>query len=354
MSNTTYYLTVTGAGGCQNYDTTELTVNPLPMVVAERDSNLCVDMPVQLQATGAATYVWTPARYLDDDSIANPVATASKNVEYSITGTDLSGCKATDTVTLTVFNVDFASPDTMLCAGENIQLVPIIQGDTNGINYIWTPNIDIDNSTVMSPFVSPMFDRKYILQITNGVGCVDSDSVDVNLFSPAAAEFEFLNSPRCSGSIIETENISENADNFLWYLNGEFVSSEENPKIGIDNLIENRITMIATNDNCSDSTFKIIPAEGLRSLLQLKDANVFTPNNDGINDLFDPGFEGEFIGCVNFQIFDRWGDKVFDSNIGQYGWDGRTLRGRDAPNGIYYYVIKIASEEIKGSVYLNR
>ncbi len=73
-----------------------------------------------------------------------------------------------------------------------------------------------------------------------------------------------------------------------------------------------------------------------------------------MNDLFDLGFTGEFVGCAQFKIYDRWGNKVFDTNIGQYGWDGRTLRGQLAPNGMYYYIINLGGEEIRGSVFLTR
>lgn len=358
LSSTIYYLTVTGANGCFSYDTAEVTVNALPIVTAEKDSSLCVDQPVQLNANGASVYSWSPSIYLDDPTVFNPVARAFKNTTYVVRGTDLNGCIDTDTVEIKVFNVDFTAPNTSICSGDSVELMPIVQGDTvGGVTYSWTPtfpNLGLSNPNIMNPKASPNIDRFYVLEITNAKGCVDKDSIEVKLNQAAGVDFEFLNSPRCSGAVIEIVNTSTSTDNFVWELNGIPVSEERDPEIGINNLTENRLTLIGSNSTCTDSISKIIPAEGLRSLLKLKDANVFTPNGDGINDIFDPGFEGEFIGCVNFQIFDRWGDKVFDSNIGQYGWDGRTLRGRNAPTGIYYYVILIANEEIRGSVYLNR
>ena len=354
LSTTIYFLQVTNANGCFNFDTVEVKVNALPNVTAEVDSTLCKDQPVQLQANGATTYSWSPTNYLDNPLIPNPIARALKDVDYVVFGTDANGCIDTDTVKISVFNIDFTSPDTMLCSGDSIQLIPVIQGDTNGISYSWTPITGLSGSTVMSPKVSPNSEMLYYLEILNGMGCTDRDSINVAFFDPSGVDFEYLNSPRCSGAILEMENTTTTPSTFLWKLNGLPVSEEMNPKIFINNLIENEVTLIGTNANCTDSITKIIPAEDLRSLLKLKDANVFTPNGDGINDIFDPGFEGEFIGCVDFRIYDRWGTKVFDSNIGQYGWDGVTLRGQPAPNGIYYYFIVVAGVEIKNSIYLNR
>jgi gliding motility-associated-like protein len=112
--------------------------------------------------------------------------------------------------------------------------------------------------------------------------------------------------------------------------------------------------LVASNFNCTDTIVKTIPVQSFRDLLQLQFANVFTPNGDGINDLFDLGFNGEFIGCANFKVYDRSGSRVFDTNIGAYGWDGRSLRGELCPSGVYFYVIRLGDEIIKGSVLLTR
>ena len=356
-SSVIYYLTVTGASGCFNYDTVNIEVKALPIVTAQKDSSLCVNQPVQLSAVGAATYIWSPANYLDDATIANPIARALKSTNIIVVGTGANGCIAADTVFIDVFNLDFSPIDTAICSGDSIVLTPVLQGDTNGISYLWSssnPNNVLSSITDSAIKVTAAARQYFTLQIQNNLGCVDTDSIYVNMKQAAEVDFDYLNSPRCQNSIIEIQNISTFTDDYIWKLNGQIVSRDRNSNFEINNLVENTVTLIGSNLTCTDSTTEVINATGLRELLQLKDANVFTPNGDGLNDIFDPGFEGEFIGCVDFQIFDRWGDKVFDSNIGQYGWDGVTLRGRPAKIGIYFYIIRIGTEEIRGSVFLNR
>lgn len=69
--------------------------------------------------------------------------------------------------------------------------------------------------------------------------------------------------------------------------------------------------------------------------------NVFTPNADGINDLFTIQSEGiENISCI---IFNRWGIKVAEFNQPGQGWDGKTTSGQDAVEGVYYYIVNAKS-----------
>ena len=70
--------------------------------------------------------------------------------------------------------------------------------------------------------------------------------------------------------------------------------------------------------------------------------DVFTPNNDGINDVFFPQGTDDLISINSFEIFDRWGNKIFElKNIlpGDEGWDG-TYRGQEVRPGVYVYLIR--------------
>lgn len=354
LFSTKYYLSVTDQNGCLNTDSVYVRVNSLPIVSAIPDTSLCVDQPVQLLASGAATYVWSPATGLSDPLIANPIANALVNTSYVVIGTDVNGCEASDTVTIEVFNLNFTGYDTSVCFGDSVRLVPVIQGIEDGISYQWSPGSGLSAIDVREPMASPFIDQKYELRISNSLGCFDLDSIFVAIDDTPVASFDVTNSPRCSGSVLELKNRSSNAITYSWYLDGEFKGNEVEPDFEIDNSIAHVVKLIVGNANCTDSIEVDVPAMPSRELLQLKNANVFTPNGDGINDYFDVGFTGEFLNCANLKIYDRWGDKVFDSNIGRYRWDGITMKGKLAPVGVYYYIISLGNEEIKGSVFLSR
>ncbi len=85
--------------------------------------------------------------------------------------------------------------------------------------------------------------------------------------------------------------------------------------------------------------------------------NIFTPNNDGINDLFIPK-KYKHINKSSIQIFNRWGNLVYDSNDVLYGWNGES-KNIKCSNGIYFWIVNYTDEEninkiIKGSVNLVR
>lgn len=82
--------------------------------------------------------------------------------------------------------------------------------------------------------------------------------------------------------------------------------------------------------------------------------DAFTPNGDGINDLF--GVKGEGIQNFTLRIFNRWGEEVFRSNNPKQQWDG-TFKGKPAEGGSYVYrfISSGKGEKIKtGSVALIR
>lgn len=88
--------------------------------------------------------------------------------------------------------------------------------------------------------------------------------------------------------------------------------------------------------------------------------NAFTPNNDGVNDYFFPRqFLSEGIAGFRMTIFNRWGEKIFETTrTDGRGWDG-TLNGKEQPVGVYIYVIDVeyknkATEHYEGNVTLIR
>ncbi|GJM33818.1 MAG: hypothetical protein DHS20C18_28190 [Saprospiraceae bacterium] len=73
--------------------------------------------------------------------------------------------------------------------------------------------------------------------------------------------------------------------------------------------------------------------------------NTFTPNQDGQNDLFVP-FAYCFIESVEFQVYNRWGELVFETKDPNLNWDGTNLRGEQLTEGVYYYRCKVFEQRV--------
>ena len=75
--------------------------------------------------------------------------------------------------------------------------------------------------------------------------------------------------------------------------------------------------------------------------------NTFTPNGDGFNDTFRP-FPFCFVANVEFKVFNRWGQMVFQTNDPNLNWDGRNLNGQDLAEGVYYYTCRVFEQRVGG------
>ncbi len=76
--------------------------------------------------------------------------------------------------------------------------------------------------------------------------------------------------------------------------------------------------------------------------------NVFTPNNDGVNDLFTP-FPYRGVKEINIQIFSRWGKELFSTTNPDINWDGRS-GGKPVPDGVYFYVAQVKKTTLAGEI----
>ncbi len=77
--------------------------------------------------------------------------------------------------------------------------------------------------------------------------------------------------------------------------------------------------------------------------------NAFTPNGDGQNDIFTP--RGRcFVEQVEFQVFNRWGQLVFETEDPAIEWDGRNLAGEPLPSGTYHYIAKVFEQRLEGII----
>jgi gliding motility-associated-like protein len=84
--------------------------------------------------------------------------------------------------------------------------------------------------------------------------------------------------------------------------------------------------------------------------------NIFTPNADGMNDVFIPVTRG--IKFYSLMLFDRWGEKIFESSDPSLGWDG-TQKGVACANDIYLWKLSVSgnngeAKEMQGHVTLSR
>ncbi len=83
--------------------------------------------------------------------------------------------------------------------------------------------------------------------------------------------------------------------------------------------------------------------------------NVFTPNGDGQNDLYTPYkvngvFKFRFIDHVDFQVFNRWGQLLFETSDPEINWNGTDKNGKELVEGVYYYGCDVYETRLEGII----
>ena len=325
-STTQYYFTVTDTSGCSASDSLTITVNPLPIVSVGPDTTICEGEAVQLQASGATNYVWSPPTDLSNPLIANPLATPTQSLAYEVVGTDNNGCENSDFIQIDLVPRPVTVVDGVnrLCVGGSIELTA-----SGGNTYIWNTG---DSTATIS--VSPQTPTTYIAQAVVG-GCVgfpDSITVDA-FFDYPQANFNFDAQPGYAPQEVQFNNTSTGADSYLWNFGIPGMSREESPLIKFPSAGEHTITLIAYSpEGCPDTLQAIIFLDNVT----LHVPSGFTPNFDDVNNEFYIGYVG--IKTLNVKIFSRWGVKIFESDNPDFRWDG-TYKGEEVPEGVYVYVI---------------
>jgi gliding motility-associated-like protein len=210
-SSTTYYVTVTDlVSGCFGVDSMDLTVNPSPSIDAGPNVSICPNSSSQLGASGGISYVWTPTSGLSNPNFCCPIANPSVATWYYVTGTDINGCKAVDSVLVTPipsFSVSVA--DTQLCEDDSVKLTPSLLGGQ--YTYNWTPGTGLSCISCAQPTVETNVNTIYVLTVTDTTtGCSANDTIVVTVRDKPKADF--FGEQKCHGDTVQFTDHSQSTD----------------------------------------------------------------------------------------------------------------------------------------------
>ncbi len=165
LVDTEYIVTVTDIWMCENSDTVNINVFEV-FADAGTDEEICIGGSVTLTATGGTGYEWNPGELVDIITVSPLVDT-----EYIVTVTGVNSCTDIDTVFVTVHDLPTvnAGADEDICIGNSVLLTAI-----GGVDYEWDSGQLVD-----AIIVSPLADTEYIVTVTDGNSCENSDTVNV-------------------------------------------------------------------------------------------------------------------------------------------------------------------------------
>ena len=340
--DTDYWVQVTDSRGCSSTLSFAIhSPDELKLEIQSLIHNFCEDKCTGSLSLGAfgGTPPYMLAYHTDSSALAGSVFTLNRLCPdtYICTLTDSHHCLVKDTVEIHSLNTFSTSVSTRnnpcagICAGK---AVAHVSGGTEPYRYTW--NNGAEDSAIYN-----LCDGEYSVEIIDANGCSNTEEIAIineNLFENILTNA----SPRAifSGdatilSVSEVEGM-----HCRWTPSESVVSPSAFTTVAYPESSTVFTVELYDDYGCSyiDTVFvyveQIICGEPNVFI-----PNVFTPNGDGVNDVLS--VQGEWITDLSLMIFDRWGEKVFESDNQSFGWDG-SYKGVPCSPGVYYYRLEVS------------
>jgi gliding motility-associated-like protein len=296
------------------------------------DTTICVGGQVQLKAAGGISYLWTPATGLSSPTVANPLARPAITTQYKVLVTDRCLRTFRDSLIVKVGGVPLVvdlGRDTTLCSGQVFNLNPNIAG----AKYRWQ-----DNKTDSIYKVEKT--GKYIVNVDKNF-CFATDSINVRFITTPSVNLGVDTILCLDKKLILKANVEEGT--YKWS-----DGSQQNSIV----VLKTGLYGVSLINRCGVATDNIIIYYD--DCHQVYIPNAFSPNGDGQNDVFMIYDDGDVKNVRIFEIYNRWGGRVFHAenfkpNDKSFAWEGEKY-SEDVY--IYYTEIEYKDGEVgikKGS-----
>ena len=351
---TRYYVTLSNGPGCQSRDSVDIDVTSNPLLVAGRDTTICLTDTIRLNPSSDGTrFSWQPAATLDDPSAKNPLARPTGTTTYFATAWlgGSNACQSRDSIKVTTvpYPKVALTPDTTVCLGD-----AVILRASGGVEYSWSPSAGLSDSAIANPVATPLQNTTYRVEVRDIAGCP----------KPGLGSVLVKVAPRIRAdagrdtSIVPGQPLRLNGsggDIYLWSPpTGLSDPNTANPSVDI--IRDQRYVLTVTSNlGCSDRDTVLIRV--FQSAPDIFVPSAFTPNGDGLNDRLTPIPVG-IKEIQFFRVYNRWGQLVFSSSGIGRGWDGRFNGKAQLLQTLAWHVRGIAFDgrvvEKKGTVTLYR
>lgn len=334
----TYSIKLIGvsAKGCSVEQTKSIKVFPRP-TPAFNAPTVCYGLTTQFAntSTGAISYAWNFGDGSGSSTQSNPSYQYfnAGNYKVILTATSSDNCKEDLAKTITVAALPvpiFLVQDA--CSGVDVKPTNASLGSYTSQKWNFGDGYTDTSKSPSHNYSNPGI-FKIQLKLTSGLGCTDSTSKTILLYTKPIIKIT-ENTEISKG--YSTNLLASGGTDYLW-----------SPAATLDN--PNSANPKATPDQDTRYTVKVMNAFGcfdtasvnvtLKSDFAIEPQNLITPNANGQNDVWK--IKGiEFYPEATVMVFDQWGRIILSEENYKNTWDG-TLKGKPLPDGTYYYVISL-------------
>ena len=351
-------LLVTNSSNCIDTSYWPVIIHPIPAVDAGADISICRFQSASLHANGGVSYTWLPATSLSCSNCIAPIAKPDSTTRYSLQASNVFGCTATDSVLISVkqpFKIETGRGDT-LCKGDSY-----IMTVSGAESYTWSPAIGISDVHSSHPKVQPDTTVTYRVIGKDDLGCFRDTGYVRMVVYPYPLVSAGPDQTIIGGGSVALKAVVSNDVKVIKWMPDKWLSCYDCEEPIATPKQTTRYSITVSNEGgciarADVSVFVVCEAGNLYL------SNTFSPNGDGVNDVFYPRGKGIYA-VRNFRVFNRWGEVVFSQENFQVndiskGWDG-TFHGKLASQDVYVYTIDVICENnfvfsYKGNVALIR
>ncbi|MDQ6755450.1 MAG: gliding motility-associated C-terminal domain-containing protein, partial [Bacteroidota bacterium] len=291
-----------------NISDTLQAVNDKIIIDSGPDKTICAGGSITLSVTSdrpLKKFIWSPSIGLSNATMPSPLASPSDTATYLVTaGNEV--CEGTAKININVLHKPIANagPDTTICNNTFAILKGSATNISGSVSYLWFPATDMQTPSLPTTIVYPKSGRKhtYRLQVTDNYGCNFKVYDDV-IVTMNAALYAFAGNDTVAALGLPHQLFGSGGNQYLWspanVLNNP---SLQNPLAVLQN--DTRFFLTVKDDlGCVGTSSVFIKVfKGPTYYVP----NAFTPNGDGLNDVFNAMAPG--IKQTNyFKVFDRWG-----------------------------------------------
>ena len=328
---TTFYKVTLNENGCINSDSIRVRVVDFVSLLAGLDTTICATDTIQLRPNSdGLRFVWSPAINIDNPNLKNPFVHPAVTTRYSVRAS-IGKCFMDDDVVVTAvpYPGSFAGPDTTICFEDTATLNASIVGTS----FTWSPVNTLSSGNTLNPRAFPTRTTTYTLRAFDNLGCPKPGiSVVTVRVRDKIIAFAGNDTSIVVGQPLQLRG--SGADFYQWepstYLN--------NPAL------RTPTAMLSDNFTYYMRTYTEEGCFGLDTInvkVFKTNPDIFVPNAfapSGKNKVLRPIPVG--ISRIDyFQVFNRWGQLVFQTTESGKGWDG-TIAGKPQDSGTYVWMVR--------------
>ena len=270
---------------------------------------------------------------------------------YTVKLTDPNNCEVTDQVVIENFAINaIIDNNTDPCTGGIGQLEVINNSFTPISSYQWTDSEGIISADLNQPIieVEPSETTDYTVTIENEFGCTASIDQTVLVSEVEDLEVQVVRDTIFNGEFTPI-NVLASEDYIVEWVVDQTIDdlSSFSPNASPEETTTYTVTVTDINTNCSAArNVTVFVRQVLCGEPNIFFPNAFSPNGDGNNDVLM--VRGNAISSIQFSIYNRWGEKVFESFDKEVGWDG-TFNGQQVGSDVYGYYLRVVC--LAGDIY---